>query len=142
MQPQIDKIGPFTLRAAAVLTTSYVGALLGSVLGVQQRIQDYNQLVVYVDFTLGSLTSSEIKIEFTSILAGTDLYQETDETSALAANVDTKAVNLVIHQMSATGKYRFSVPVYEGDVKISIKGTGTVTGSSAKVTFNLFKNYS
>lgn len=137
--PQIDLISK-PLRAAAILTTAYVGALVSSVLSLPQRVQDYNQLIVYVDFTLGSLTTAELKVEFNPA-GSADLYQETDETSSVAANVNTHAVNQVIHQMTITGKYRFAFPIAEGDVKISIKGTGTVTSSSAKITVVLAKTF-
>lgn len=136
----IDIAGPYALRASAILTGSYVGALISSVIGSGARVNDFNQLIVYVDFTKGSLTTAELKIEFNPI-GSADLYSETSETSSVASNVDTRAVNEVIHQLSATGKHRFAIPLCDGDVKISIKGTGTATSSLAAIKVALGKTY-
>lgn len=132
--PQID-YKSVSIRAAAILTGSYVA---GTTL---TKVREYNQLILYVDFTLGSLTTAELKIQFAPLVSS-DLYQETDETSSVAANVDTKAVNSVIHQFSVTGKYRLQVPVTDDIVIVSVKGTGTVTSSSMAVSGVLAKTYS
>lgn len=50
------------VRSELLLTTSYVaGTILGD---TPLDIEDKNQLIVNVDFTIGSLTSGEVKIEF------------------------------------------------------------------------------
>lgn len=140
MNPQIDLISK-VLRPAAILTNSYVGVLVSSVLTAPQRVQDYNQMILLVDFTKGSLTTGELKIEFQPAVGSPDLYQETDETSAVSANVDTKAVNTIIHQFSVTGKYRIAIPINDADVKVSVNGTGTVTSSSFKIVASLGKTF-
>lgn len=140
MNPAIDIVGPYTLRSALILTNAYVGALLSSVLPTSVRVCEHNQLIVYVDFTLGSLTDAQLKIEFNAPGAA-DLYQETDETNSAASSINTRGVNQVLHKLAITGKYRFAIPIADGDVKVSIIGTGTTTSSSAKITFSLAKTY-
>jgi len=47
-----------SVRDSAILTTSYVA---GTIL---ESRQSHNQMIVLVDFTIGSLTSAELKIEY------------------------------------------------------------------------------
>lgn len=130
------------LRPAAILTTSYVGVLVSSVLDAGgPRMTDFNQLVLYIDYTKGSATTAELIIEFQPADNPADLYQETDETISVASNVDTLAVNTKVHQFTVTGKYRIAIPIADGDVKVSVKGTGTMTSSSMKVTAGLGKTF-
>lgn len=139
MPGQIDSTFK-NLRAAAILTTSYVGAFVPSTGNSKPR--EYNQLVLYVDFTIGSLTTATIKVEFAPYLgATTQIYQESDETSSVTANVDTKAVNTVLHQFSVTGKYRLLIPIADEMIKVSAVGTGTVTSSSMQIDYGLIKNF-
>lgn len=114
------------IRSAAILTNGYVaGTVLGPTNGNPSA---YNQLIVYVDFTKGSLTSLEIKIEFSH--DGTTYRQETFSAVSGGTSTDT----LGVHTMTATGGYRISVPIKDNYIKISANGTGTVTASSATVT--------
>src|SRR5215216_1552647 len=107
------------VRASAVLTTSYVA---GTVVD-QEEIKGANQLLVLVDFTLGSLTDGRIKVEFSH--DGLTYYQETDGTVSGASSLET----LIDHKFTATGKYRLAIPIMERYIKISVIGTGTVTNS-------------
>ena len=107
-----------TIRDAAILTTSYVA---GNILS---EVHDRNQLVVLVDFTKGSLTSAELKVEFSD--DGTNYYQET----ASSVSGGTISESLGERAFTASGSYRISVPINDRYVKISVKGTGTVTSSS------------
>lgn len=111
------------IRASAVLTNGYVAA---TVLGAATESSQNglrNQLMLLVDFTLGSLTSAQIKVEFSP--DGTDYYQET--FGAIAAGVETDTLG--VHTLTATGKYRIPIPCKDNFVKISAQGTGTVTNS-------------
>ncbi len=110
------------VRAAAILTTSYVA---GAVIELNPN---HNQLVIYLDFTLGSLTSLELKVEFSN--NSTDFFQESHESSVAAGVATVVPKNYTV---TATGKYRIPIPVKDRYVKISTKGTGTVSGSSAAV---------
>ena len=108
----------YGVRAAAVLTGSYVA---GTDIA---DVYNYNQLVVEADFTLGSLTSAEIKVEYSQ--DGTNFFQET--FSSISGGTDSLTIGA--HQMMGTGKYMISLPLLSKIVRISAKGTGTVTGSS------------
>ena len=115
----------FSVRSAAILTTSYVA---GTVLGpTNASTASYNQLIIYWDFTLGSLTSGELKVEFSH--DGTNYYQETFSSVSTGTSTDT----LGEHTTAATGKRRIAIPIKDNYIKISVKGTGTVTSSSCKV---------
>lgn len=110
------------VRAAAILTTGYVaGTVIDNAYG-------YNQLDILWKFTLGSLTSGELKVEF-SIDNGTSYYQDTNA----AVSAGTTTVTLNEYTQTATGNYRISIPISARLVKISAKGTGTVTSSSCKI---------
>jgi len=109
------------VRSAAILTNSYVA---GTTLSNTHR---YNQLLVLVDFTKGSLTSLEVKVEFSA--DDTTYYQETVAT--FSAGTSTGVVNE--YAITATGKYRLAIPISDRFIKVSVKGTGTVTSSSCTV---------
>lgn len=102
----------FPVRAEAILTTDYVA---GNIIDVS----DANQLILYIKFTKGSLTSADVKIEFSADNA--TFYQETVN--------DT----LKSHSLTADGNYRLVIPVMEKYVKVSAKGTGTVTGNKMQI---------
>lgn len=113
------------IRAAAVLTNSFVAA---TVLDNETcRTLDSNQLVLYVNFTLGSLTNAQIKIEFSN--GDSNWYQET--SSSISAGVDS--VSPLVHQLTSTGLYRIPVKFQDKQIRVSAVGTGTVTGSSMQI---------
>lgn len=113
------------IRESAVLTNDYVSEVAFSPLDNSPALK--NQIIFYIDFTKGSLTSAEIKIEFSH--NGQDWYQET--ISSLTSGVDT--LTNYIRQITADGKYRVAVPIKDSQVRISVKGTGTVTGSEMSI---------
>ena len=111
------------VRSSAILTGSYVaGTVIGgpsSPINVGMR----NQLNLLVGFTIGSLTSAQIKVEYSH--DGTTYYQETFEsisgTTATLVNGE--------YSIAATGNYVISIPIKASYIKISSKGTGTATSS-------------
>lgn len=109
------------VRAAAILTANYVA---GTVI---KRAELQNQLLVYVYFTKGSLTTLEVKIEFSD--DGVTYVQETFSAISGATSTETAGV----HQFGATGNYRIPVEIKDQFIKISVKGTGTVDDSSCAV---------
>lgn len=111
-------ISNFGLRSSAILTDAYVAGT------VVPNCETYRTCTVYLAFTKGSLTTLEVKVE--QSVDGTDYYQDTFNSDP-TAGVVTNAV--VIHQFDATGKFNFTVPVTGRYVKVSAKGTGTVTNS-------------
>ena len=113
------------IRTASILTNSYVaGMILGPTNGNPSA---YNQLIVYVDFTIGSLTDAQIKIEFSH--DGVSYFQES--FSAISAGISTDTVG--VHKLTATGKYRIAIPIKDNYIKISAIGTGTVTSSTVTI---------
>lgn len=110
-----------TVRSAAILTDTYVaGTVIDDCAG-------YNQLTVLIDFTIGSLTSLQVKIELSP--DGTTYYQET----ANAVSGGTSTGSLLEHSFTAAGKYRIVIPINDSKIKISAKGTGTMTNSSCAI---------
>jgi hypothetical protein len=109
------------VRTSAILTTGYVaGTVIGPLAGDPVN---KNQLTLLVDFTIGSLTTAEIKIEFST--DGSNYYQEVTET----VSGGIVSVNQAYRQLGATGQYRIALPIKESYIRVSAKGTGTVTSS-------------
>lgn len=134
MDKTLSQYSPFIVRAAAILTASYVaGAEIGpSSVGLNESIFVYDKLQLLVDFTIGSLTSTSIKIEFSD--DGTNWYQEVVDsigTPATSAVVVTE--NMATRTFLATGKYRISIPINNKYIRVSSIGTGTITSSSLAI---------
>lgn len=115
------------VRAAAILTGSYVAGTVIGPLTSNANPALKNQLCLMVNFTIGSLTTAEIKVEYS--LDGTTYYQETFESVSGGTATMTNGV----YQLSATGKYVIEIPIKFAYIKISAKGTGTATSSSMTV---------
>lgn len=109
------------VRAAAILTNSYVA---GTVIEASYSM---DQIIIYWSFTKGSLTSGELKVEFSN--DNVTFYQQTVTTPA--GGVITE--DLGEHKVTADGNYRLAIPIKDRFIKVSVKGTGTVTSSSATV---------
>lgn len=121
----INNYSYHNIRSAAILTGSYVaGTVLGPTNGNPSQ---YNQLTLLVNFTIGSLTTAELIIEFSH--DGTTYYNETVSTVTGSQSVDTE----LNHQFNATGQYRIQVPINDNYIKVSVKGTGTATSSSMTI---------
>lgn len=105
------------IRAAAILTTVDVASDV-------VQTENSTQLIFYVDFTKGSLTSATLTFQFSH--DGATWYQETSEktTNGVATAF------LKTHTLDTTGTYRYAVPCADFAVRILAKGTGTVTSSS------------
>lgn len=69
------------VRSSAILTTSYVAGT------VTDEAQNQNQLIVLVDFTKGSLTSAELKVEFTNQRKYTLAYDNQTANFTVGATV-------------------------------------------------------
>jgi hypothetical protein len=109
------------IRDKAVLTTAYVA---GTVL---EGCEKFNQMNLLVEFTKGDLTSLEVKVEFSP--NGVGYFQET----ASAVSGGTSTDSLLEHTFTSSGNYRLPIPIKDGYVKVSAKGTGTVTSSFCRV---------
>lgn len=108
-----------TVRSAAILTTSYVA---GTTIEDCHR---FNQIILGLFYTKGSLTSLEVKIEYSH--DNTNFTQET--ASSISGGTDT--LTILEHTFTgATANFEISIPILAPFVKVSFKGTGTVTNSS------------
>lgn len=132
------------IRDVLVLTTSYViGRIIGQVPSdlasnppdaayLSGPVGLQNQLILYVDFTKGSLTTAELIVEFNNDPTDANgWYQETEDNIAAATGIITQTN--IVRQFAATGKYRIPIKINDQYIRVSIKGTGTVTGSLAKI---------
>jgi len=85
---------------------------------------DCNKLVLYFDVTLGSATLIEVKIFFSDDTA--TWHQRTSE--ALVGGVNTLAV--YYESMAAAGQYRLPITIMDRYIKVQVRATGNVAGSS------------
>lgn len=110
-----------TVRSSLILTNAYVDT---DVLDVRQ----YRKIALLLDVTKGSLTSVEYRI-WTSI-DNKNWFVEATESVAAATITDTAAT----YTTQTTESYYKILNLYPAYVKLSVKGTGTVTGSLLEVT--------
>jgi len=114
------EISSHVVRASAALTASYVA---GTVFSMDQD----NFLGLEVSFTKGTETSLDIKIE-TSNDGGTTYMQQV----ASSTTGGEETLTLLNKKITATGVYSIEVyPIRAKLVKISVKGSGTPTGTCA-----------
>ncbi len=114
----------YPIRSASSLTTSYVA---GTVISFDGLVDSKNQLIVNYDLTLGSLTSAELIVEFSA--DNSDYFQETFGKITDGVEVDTPGY----HQFIVSGKGRIPIEIKDRCIKISVKGTGDISGSSMRV---------
>ena len=110
------------VRSAAILTTSYVA---GTVL---TDCQKFNALILNIDFTKGSLTDAQIKIEVST--DGTTYRQLLSDS--ISAGVNSVA-GLVYKLTANTAGSTTPLTIATKYIKISAIGTGTVTSSSLAI---------
>ena len=115
------------IREAAELTTGYVSS---TVRWIEDNLDltGKNQLILLLELKLSSLTSVELKAEFSN--DNVTYYQET----SLDISGGTWTVNLFEYTFTLWGNYRLAIPIKDKYVKISAKWTGTVWGSELKIT--------
>ena len=109
------------VRTAAILTNSYVA---GTVI---ENTEQNNQLVMLIQFTIGSLTTGQVKIEFSP--DNTTWYQQV----GTAYSSGTTTTDVAEYSFDATGNFEIPVPIKSRYIRISAKGTGTVTSSSMTI---------
>jgi len=115
------------VRSSAILTTGYVAS---DIRGASDNLvlTNKNQVILLIDFTKGSLTSMELKLDFS--FDNTNWFQET----SLDISSWTWNVNLFEYTFTASWKYRIAVPIKDKFIRASVKGTGTVTSSLCEIT--------
>lgn len=86
----------------------------------------YNQLELYVNETIGSATNIQWYLEFSN--DNVNWYQENFTSSPTAGIViDTPITHEVL---VATAPFRYIIPINDQFIRISAKGTGTVSDAS------------
>ena len=115
-----------TIRGAAILTASYV-AWTVIWQDDNNRIQELNQSVLYIDVTLWSLTSVELKLEYSD--DGVNYYQQT----FIDISGWTASASLAEYTFTADGGYIIANPFKSKYLRVSAKGSWTVTGSSCAI---------
>jgi len=110
------------VRAAAVLTDAYVA---GTVL---ENCEKYNVLILNINFTKGSLTDAQIKIEVSA--DGTNYYQLLSDS--VTAGVNSPVVFVYKFTGNIVGQTT-PISILTKYIKISSIGTGTTTGSSLAI---------
>jgi hypothetical protein len=131
----IDLSSEKTIRASAVLTDSYVaGIILGAEESNPTILQRYNQLLLNVRLTIGSLTTAEIKVEFSS----DNVTYDQEITETVSGGTITCAV--ATRSFGATGNFQIPIPISARYIKVSAKGTGTVTDSLMAISAVLAVN--
>lgn len=122
------------IRAAAILTTSYVAATVigasdSSISGTTSvGVREHNYLLLDVDFTIGSLTDLRIKVEGADTENGTYRQLTTLTTSGAVSTVNADEL-----KYTATGNYATIITIAHPFIRVSAKGTGTVTSSSLTI---------
>jgi len=120
----IDLTPEITIRDSAVLTGAYVeGIILGAESSHPTKCHDYNQMILKVRFTIGSLTSASVKIEFSSDNSTYD--QESSETNITGA----VSIDPIVRTFDASGNHAIPIPISTRYIKVSAIGNGTVTDS-------------
>lgn len=108
----------FNVRPDTILTNSFVSGT------IMDNVSGNNQNILYIKLILGSLTQVNIKMEFSD--DKTNWYQETVENISGSVFLGT----LIEHSFATNGNYRIAVSGKDKFVRVSSKGTGTITGSS------------
>lgn len=130
------------IRASAILTNAYVaGTVLGAATNdanqvkTNDHIEQINHLSLECAFTIGSLTSVSIKVEFSE--DNVTYYQLQSGTFATGIDTMTPAV----FSLAATGNYLVDInkEFFNGGgfktryIKVSSSGVGTVTSSALSI---------
>ena len=114
------------VRSALILTASYVN---GTVITDAWK---HRQLIVLLQVTLGSLTSAELRIEFSP--DNTTWFQEVIDAANSLSQFTTSQGD---RTFTASGNYRVAIPIADNFIRIAVKGTGTTTDSSCTVDAKL-----
>jgi len=115
------------IRSSAILTGSYVA---GTVITDGHK---YDQLILHIDFTKGSLTSAQMLIEFSS--DGVTYREETFQ----AISGGTSTLSNGSHTWTDDGTKRYLLDIGDPFIRVSVKGTGVVTSSLCAVTALLIR---
>jgi len=116
-----------TLREDAILTTGYVSS--DSI-----RLTTYNKIGLFFSVDKGSLTSFQYKVQWSP--DNSTWYDEVTET--IAAGTITNTVNSYTITLSDDTDFYTLMPFRGSYLRVQVKGTGTVTGSSCAIYLEAF----
>ena len=136
----IDYKKPITVRTAAAVTTSYVaGTVIGAETTDKTMTNEYNQLILNIAITKASLTSIELKVEFSP--DNTTWYRESHEKlDNGTGTIYPLEYSITASSLGTTENVRLPIQINDRYVRVSVKGTGTVTSSSVGITATLGVN--
>ena len=112
-----------TIRADAILTGAYVA---GTII---PDCQKYNQLMLFLKMTKGSITSIQIKVEYSH--DGITYYQET--FTGLSGGTATESAGIFSFTLTADQNFKLAIPIKCSHIKVWAKGTGTLTNSALEI---------
>ena len=119
------------VRSSAILTNSYVvGTTIKGPTGTGAHLM--NQMCLLCTLTKGSLTSVEIKVEYSN--DNTNWFQSTTET--ISGGTTTLALEertIVCAALGAAVGFTIEKQIKYPYIRISAKGTGTVTDSALSI---------
>lgn len=118
-----------TLRAAAILTTSYVAS-------DTVRLTTYDNIGLFFSVDKGSLTSFQYKVQWSP--DNSTWYDEV--TESIAAGVVTDTACYYTMTLSTDTDFYKLFPYRGNYLRVQVKGTGTVTASSCAVYLEAFSN--
>lgn len=121
------------VRTALITTNSFVA---GTVIGdANEPLREHQQLILYVTIVFGSLDTVVLQLESSSdnSLFGIETDSTTTTTTALNTLLTTPAIRS-FDKAIGDGTYEIAVPIAgKRFVRVSTKGTGTVTSSSVAI---------
>lgn len=122
---------------AANTLTCTTGAVTGSnpSFVVTQQSQNHgNGLCVYLDYTIGSTTSTSLSLTF-------DVAHESLGTSTLYRKVSLSgtAATALTYKFSATGKYCIPVPMYEKETTLAVNCTFETTDANGVAVLKILE---
>lgn len=125
--PNTEISQPFLVRGTAILTDAYVAGDIFS-------MDAHNAIGIEFSFIKGTETSAELKTEISNDGGLVYGQQTTESTSG-----GTITASLGVRTFSASGVYSLLItPVRARLVRLSTKGTGTVTGSCSIKAYPLW----
>ena len=125
--------GPFHARAAAVLTNSlvYTEAI---------DISNQNQVTALVDFTKGSLTDMQMRVQLSWDKTNWYDYEIDDTQNEVISGTDCQIpARAFVRVLDGDCHLAINIPVKSAWVRFGVIGVGTVTSSSCAISTMLGK---
>lgn len=131
---KIDYINK-VIREESIVSGAYDDEIiLGAETSHPTKCEEYNQMVVNVEFTIGNLTNAQVKIEFSP--DGATWFRET------AASIDglVSTDEPIVHRLERSANFAIPVQITTRFIRITIIGNGDTTGSLMAINVDLGVN--